>query len=142
MENKLTCITTVCNFDLTDYIIVVDAHICEVGRERDQHNEWKWVLPYPNPCECTSVIMGGLNTWTPIRPFIPVYVKSPLFSDDVNEIREHYGLACDANGKSCYIYWGSKTHNACKRHGFLHTGFKQTGSSPFSPRYSNGIKEK
>ena len=33
-------------------------------------------------------------------------------------------------------------HNVCKRHGFLDTGFKQTGPSPFSPRYPNGINNR
>ena len=77
----------------------MDAYICEVGREKNQHNEWKWVLPYPNPCECTEVIMGGINTWTPIRPFVPTYAESPLLSNDVNAIREHYGLKCDTESK-------------------------------------------
>ena len=43
--------------------------------------------------------MGGLNTWTPIRPFLPKYYDSPLLSDDINEIREHYGLNCDEDRK-------------------------------------------
>ena len=77
----------------------MNAIICEVGREIDQHNEWKWALPYPDPCGCTKVIMGGMNTWKPIRPFIPLYVESPLLSDDVNTIREHYGLTCDLGSK-------------------------------------------
>ena len=33
-----------------------------------------------------------------------------------------------------------KRHNTCKHHGFLSTGFKQTGPSPLSPRYPNGTK--
>ena len=83
----------------TGQLLLVQAFTCEVGRERNQHNEWMWVLPYPNPCECTSVIMGGLNTWTPIRPFVPVYAKTPLLSDDINTIREHYKLQCDEESK-------------------------------------------
>ena len=38
------------------------------------------------------------------------------------------------------IRWGSESHNACKCHGFLDTGFKQTGPSPLPPRYPNEIK--
>ena len=34
-----------------------------------------------------------------------------------------------------------KHHNVCKRHGFLDTGFNQTGLLPFSQRYPNGIKQ-
>ena len=34
-----------------------------------------------------------------------------------------------------------KSHNVCKRHSFLDTGFKQAGPSPFPQRYPNGIKQ-
>ena len=77
------------------YCIQVQTHICEVGREKDENNTWMWVLPYPDPCLCTEIIMGGMNTWTPIRPFKPVYAYSPLISDDVEKIREHYKLHCE-----------------------------------------------
>ena len=76
-------------------LLHVGAHICEVGRERDESSTWRWVLPYQHPCDCTEVIMGGVNTWTPIRPFKPTYVNTPLLSDDVDEIRKHYGLDCN-----------------------------------------------
>ena len=87
----------------TGHCLKVNAYICEVGRERNANNEWRWVLPYPNPCECTSVIMGGVNTWTPIRPFVPVYVLSPLLSNNIEAIRTHYGLECDEKSKLSYI---------------------------------------
>ena len=70
-----------------------------MGRERNAHDEWRWVLPYPNPCECTSVIMGGMNTRTPIRPFVPVYAVIPLVAHDINLIREHYALKCEEQSK-------------------------------------------
>ena len=70
-----------------------------VGREKNQFKEWKWVLPYPDPCGCTEVIMGGMNTWTPVRPFEPTYADSPLLSDDINAIRDHYQLDCDGDSK-------------------------------------------
>ena len=60
----------------------------------DETNVWRWVLPYKDPCSCTSVIMGGVNTWTPIRPYKPKYVDTPLLSDDIDEIRDHYGITC------------------------------------------------
>ena len=43
--------------------------------------------------------MGGVNKWTPIRPFVPVYALSPLLSDDINAIRMHYGLQCNKESK-------------------------------------------
>ena len=39
--------------------------------------------------------MGGMNTWTPIRPFVPTYADTPLLSEDVKAIRMHYGLKCN-----------------------------------------------
>ena len=82
------------------YIIYAHGHICEVGREKDETDTWMWVLPYPNPCLCTEIIMGGMNTWTPIRPFKPVYASTPLISDDVEKIRKHYNLKCEKQGKN------------------------------------------
>ena len=87
------------SFYLTGHFLKVNAYICEVGRERNADYEWRWVLPYHNPCECTSVIMGGMNTWIPIRSFVPVYVVSPLLSDDIETIRTHYDLECDEESK-------------------------------------------
>ena len=86
-------------FSTLVYFIYTHGHTCEVGREKDETNTWMWVLPYPDPCLCTKVIMGGMNTWTPMRPFKPVYAKSPLLSDDVKEIRMHYNLKCEKEGK-------------------------------------------
>ena len=79
----------------TGFLVQVKGYTCEVGNERNLDNEWKWVLPYPDPCECTSVIMGGMNTWTPTRPFVPTYADTPLLSEDVKTIRKHYKLNCN-----------------------------------------------
>ncbi len=74
-------------------MVDVRAHyICEVGQERDENNAWRWVLPYEDPCECTSIRYGGANIQTPKRPFKPVYVDEPLVGDNIEKIREHYGL--------------------------------------------------
>ena len=88
------------NFDFSDYFIKVNASICEVGREKNEDNVWKWVLPYPDPCVCTRVIMGGMDTWKPIRPIVPAFTETPLLSNDVNAIRAHYGLRCETGSKS------------------------------------------
>ena len=84
----------------TGPLLLVKSHICEVGREKDDKNVWRWVLPYEHPCDCTQIIMGGMNTRTPIRPFIPTYADSPLLSDEVGKIWQHYGLDCDG-----MYYW-------------------------------------
>ena len=86
---------------ISGHNIQVRAHICEVGKEKDQRGIWKWVLPYAEPCKCTSVRMGGMNTRTPIRPFKPTYVSKPLASTDVAKIRKHYRLQC--SGKNDII---------------------------------------
>ena len=73
--------------------IQVNGKSCEVGIHLDQFNEWKWVLPYPDPCTCTKVIMGGVNTWNFGHPFMRTY-DSSLFSDDVNEFLDQLLLTC------------------------------------------------
>ena len=79
---------------------MVNSHACIVGNERDENNNvLKWVLPYKNPCKCTSVSLGGTNTWTPVRYFAPFIAESPIVSDDIIRIRTHFGLDCDEESK-------------------------------------------
>ena len=40
-----------------------------------------------------------MNIDTPKRSFDPVYVKEPLVSDDIDKIRDHYGLQLQCKGK-------------------------------------------
>ncbi|XP_072021186.1 hyalin-like [Amphiura filiformis] len=80
---------------LPETMIHVRAHqTCEVGREKNEDDDFRWVLPYKDPCQCKKVRYGGLNTFTPKRPFKPVYVEKPLVGDNVGEIRDHYDLNC------------------------------------------------
>ena len=79
--------------------VKVRAHICELGRERDNDNIWRWVLPYHQPCKCSQIVKGGRNTKAPITPFIPTYVTRPLLSDDVDQIRRHFDLDLVCFGK-------------------------------------------
>ena len=72
----------------------VRAHHCYVGRERDANNQWLWVLPYEDPCLCTSIRLGGMNIDTPERHFNPVYKLAPWVSEDLQAIRLYYGLEC------------------------------------------------
>ena len=96
-----------------EQLLQIEAYTCAIAREEDPFNEWRWVLPYPNPCKCSRVIMDGLNTWTPRRPFVPVYAKNPLLSDDISVIRDHYKLQCDEKSK----YWkgNPKTFESIRR---------------------------
>ena len=86
-------------FFVTGPQVQVRAHYCDVGRERDGTNEWRWVLPYEDPCTCTSVRFGGMNVDTPERHFKLTYEEEPLISVDIEEIRDHFGLRCE--GKIC-----------------------------------------
>ena len=86
---------------ITDHLLGVNAHICKVKAERDQINKCKlkWVLEYPNPCDCTDVVIGGFNVWISERRSVPNSADSLLISDDINAIRRHYGLQCDKERK-------------------------------------------
>ncbi|XP_072021209.1 hyalin-like [Amphiura filiformis] len=76
-------------------MIHVRAHYtCEVGQEKNEDNNFRWVLPYKDPCRCTKVRYGGLNAFMPKRPFKPVNVEKPLVGDNVGEIRDHYDVNC------------------------------------------------
>ena len=41
---------------------------------------------------------GGSLKWPPKRSYTPVSVDRPLVSNDIDEIRKHYGLQCDNIG--------------------------------------------
>ena len=81
----------------------IKGYTCKLTPERDQKDPEKckviWVLNYPNPCECTSVVMGGFNTRIPDRSFVPGSAYTPFLSDDISIIREHYGILCDDRSK-------------------------------------------
>ena len=51
--------------------------------------------------------MGGLSTWTPIRPFVPMYVKTSFLSNDIKAIREHYEFECDEKSE----YWKNNLYH-------------------------------
>ncbi|XP_072016908.1 uncharacterized protein [Amphiura filiformis] len=75
----------------------LQARTCgDVRQGIDAHDDWRWVLPYYDPCQCTSVIYGGWgpNTITPRRLFKPIYVDEPLVTDNVSMIRKHYNFHC------------------------------------------------
>ena len=86
-----------------------------MGREIYQNKVWKWVLPYPDLCRCTALVIGGMNAWTPIRSFEPSYVEDPFLFDDINEIRDHFRLECKNYGKSFSNYsLNVQTYTLCK----------------------------
>ena len=82
----------------TGQVIPMEAYTCELGRERGQFDGLKWILDYPNPCECTRVIIGGLNTRIPKRPFVHMAVDTSLVSENIYEIRDQFNLKCGEEG--------------------------------------------
>ena len=88
-----------CPINKTGQLLQVNSNICEAGSEGNQNQEWRWILPYADRCQCSKVVMGGFNTWTPNRPFLPAYAASPLLSNNIDTIRGHYGLKCRTEGK-------------------------------------------
>ena len=79
--------------------------VCQVGQEKDGTGAWRWVLPYADPCQCKSIIYGGVNIDTPRRPFHPTYVDTPFVGNNIEEIRAHYNLKCNGKGlKSPFMH--------------------------------------
>ncbi len=95
-------------------ILITHAHTCDVGQEHDADHVWRWVLPYDDPCQCTSIIRGGANPITPRRNFKPVYVDKPLFTRDVNKIRKHYDLICLSKNFDSIVTHTLKSHGAVR----------------------------
>ncbi|XP_071797803.1 uncharacterized protein [Asterias amurensis] len=73
------------------------AMICSIGQEPDaaNGNKFRWVIPVSDPCECTKIRMGGLNTRTPARPFNVTYHDTPFINDDYKKIWKW--LKCPVN---------------------------------------------
>ncbi|XP_071795674.1 uncharacterized protein [Asterias amurensis] len=66
-----------------------EALICTIGQERDPGSgfRYRWVIPEPDPCQCATIRVGGLNTRTPYRPFVVTYMDTFIHSDDQQEIQ-------------------------------------------------------
>ena len=70
-------------------------------------------------CQIRNVSSAG--SWTGLFAIIDQSISSEI----------HKVLSSQFAGEA-------KNHNVCKRQGLLVTGSKQTGMSPFSPRYPLG----
>ncbi|XP_038061162.1 uncharacterized protein LOC119731933 [Patiria miniata] len=66
------------------------AMYCEIGQEPDpaSQNRYRWVIPVKDPCQCTEVRVGSLNTRAPCRPFDIKYYDTFLHSSNQTEIRK------------------------------------------------------
>ncbi|XP_033638437.1 microfibril-associated glycoprotein 4-like [Asterias rubens] len=108
-----------------------EALICTIGQERDPESggRYRWVIPEPDPCQCTTIRVGGLNTRRPYRPFVVTYMDTFIHSNDQAEIQTW--LNCTKKT--------AETFSDCQA--LLDAGFKEDGIYTIHP-YQNdeGVK--
>ncbi|XP_038061206.1 uncharacterized protein LOC119731954 [Patiria miniata] len=80
---------------------VSQAMYCEIGQEPDpaSQNRYRWVIPVKDPCQCTEVRVGSLNTRAPCGPFDVRYYDTFLHSSNQTEIRKW--LNCSEQPTPC-----------------------------------------
>ncbi|XP_033630815.1 uncharacterized protein LOC117292775 [Asterias rubens] len=66
------------------------AMVCQMGQEPDSNaaHRYRWVIPVEDPCKCTEIRPGGINTRTPGRNFKVIYFDTILISNSPKEIRQ------------------------------------------------------
>ena len=74
---------------------LVSSEVCYYGNEPDPShgNKLRWVLPVRDPCRCTVIRIGGMNSVTPKRAFQPKYEDQPFTTKDVTEIRKKFNCS-------------------------------------------------
>ncbi|XP_022110422.1 EGF-like repeat and discoidin I-like domain-containing protein 3 [Acanthaster planci] len=62
---------------------------CLMEQEPDpaSQNRYRWLLPVEEPCQCSEVKIGPLNTRVPYRPFTVTYYDALLISSNPVEIQ-------------------------------------------------------
>ncbi|XP_071797195.1 uncharacterized protein [Asterias amurensis] len=75
---------------LTVNVHLSQAMVCEMGQEPDSNaaHRYRWVIPVEDPCKCTEIRPGGINTRTPGRHFKVIYFDTILISNSPKEIRK------------------------------------------------------
>ena len=81
---------------------VIGESTCYIGQElipNDAGLDTQWVLPYQDPCHCTSIAAGGFNALGSQKPasrrFPGVqHSPRPMFARGVGDIRVETGLEC------------------------------------------------
>ncbi|XP_071795749.1 uncharacterized protein [Asterias amurensis] len=66
------------------FLCQCDAMVCSISQEHDPSagNIYRWVVPVEDPCRCTEIRMGGMNTRTPCRNFKVIYFDIPMSTAD------------------------------------------------------------
>ncbi|XP_071790814.1 techylectin-5A-like [Asterias amurensis] len=74
---------------------LVSSEVCHYGNEPDPShgNKLRWVLPVRDPCRCTVIRLGGMNSMTPKRAFQPKYEDQPFTTKEVTEIRKKFNCS-------------------------------------------------
>ncbi|XP_072046630.1 uncharacterized protein [Amphiura filiformis] len=44
------------------WLVAAAAEVCYMGKQLDSTGLMRWSLPYSDPCICTKILLGGLNT--------------------------------------------------------------------------------
>ncbi|XP_071795628.1 uncharacterized protein [Asterias amurensis] len=72
---------------------VADTKVCYLTQEPDpdKGNILRWIQPFEDMCLCTSIRPGGLFKVAPNRKTKPSYTDEPIFTDDQEDIHDHYG---------------------------------------------------
>ena len=67
--------------------------VCYLTQEPgpDEANRLRWIQPFEDMCSCTSIRPGGLHTVAQDRKTKQIYTDHPIFTDDQEEIHDHYG---------------------------------------------------
>ncbi|XP_071808123.1 E-selectin-like [Asterias amurensis] len=74
------------------FVFVLLAHSqalsCYIVQEKDPSSgRYRWMVPAPDPCQCTQIELGGKNTQTPSRPFNVTYYDTFIISNNQEEIQ-------------------------------------------------------
>ena len=81
--------------------VMINAYTCYLGQEPDSDGRMKWVLPYGEPCACTEVRLGGLNTKAQPRPFTPTHIdlSAARSLNDMTAVLTHLNCLREKKGE-------------------------------------------
>ena len=59
------------------------------------HYQYRWLIPIPEPCLCSVVLLGGMSTQALPRPFQVAYHHSFLQSRNLTDVQAFSGCLSD-----------------------------------------------
>ncbi len=80
---------------------MAQARDCQVGQEQTGSDDWVWILPHVELCECKVTGIGGVNVIPLNRSshHSPIYVDKPMFTDDEVMTQRLYNMNCSTKDK-------------------------------------------